>query len=296
MASSRAHPPGSLAQLLYARTPRVVVTPAIIAVDVALFAAMAASSGAAVLPGETLIAWGAQFAPAIADGEWWRLFTAMWLHGHPPHLILNGLVLWHLGAIVERLLGPLVFLIVFVLTGLIASVASLEYHGAAAFSVGASGAIFGIAGVLLAVAFTAGEPPRPAPSGPAEGWSQALPPWPVEPPPLPRPPTLDALLGELRGSAITFVLYNVIAGLVLPRVDNAAHLGGLAGGVAIGWLVGRHGLQARPRLVHTVVPIALTAALVVVELQRVPALQDHRDERDRVLDEMMAPPRKASPR
>lgn len=278
------HPPplpGSLGQLLYARTPRVFVTPAIIAVDVALYVAMIVFSGEAAFSAPTLVAWGAQYGPSIAAGEWWRLLTAMWLHGHPPHLILNMLVLWQLGGVVERLFGPRVFLIVYVLTGVIASIASLEYHGSVGLSVGASGAIFGIAGVLLVVAFTGGEPRARDRAAPASTLGAHLERLPTEPPPLPRGRGLGAMLAELRGGLIAFVAYNAIAGFVLPRVDNAGHFGGLAGGLVVGWLVGRHSLRARPRLMHTLIPMALTAALAAWEVHRVAGRQDVRIEQAR---------------
>ena len=267
--------PHSLGELLYRRTPRLFVTPAIIAIDVVLYVAMLVTSGEVAFTEPTVVAWGAQSTAAIAAGEWWRLLTAMWLHGHPPHLLLNMLVLWQLGALVERLLGPLAFLIVYVLTGVIASLASLEYHGTAQVSVGASGAIFGIAGVLLAVAFAGSERPPREPPAP-ETLGGYLETQRAGPPPLPRARSLGAMLAELRGGLISFVAYNALAGAVLPQVDNAAHFGGLAGGIVVGWLVGRRSLQAPPRLVHTVLPIALTAALAAWEIHRLAGAPDVR--------------------
>src|SRR6188768_854093 len=73
-----------LQRTLRARQPRLIVTPAILAVIIGIFA----------FPSPLMVRWGAQFGPAIADGEWWRLASAMWLHANPLHLGLNALFLW----------------------------------------------------------------------------------------------------------------------------------------------------------------------------------------------------------
>src|SRR5690349_12392729 len=102
-------PPLTLAELLHARTPRLIATPAIAALQIAIFGVMTARTLDVVFDPPTLIAWGGQYAPAIADGEWWRFLTPMVLHQHFLHLGLNTILLWQLGAYVERLLGPVVF-------------------------------------------------------------------------------------------------------------------------------------------------------------------------------------------
>jgi rhomboid protease GluP len=232
-------PPLTLAEMLQARTPRLIATPAIALLQVAVFVAMSWATGDVAFEPSTLVAWGGQFAPAIAAGEWWRFLTPMVLHGNLLHIAFNTLLLWQLGGYVERLLGAGVFLIVYVLCGVIATVVSLQLHASGQVSVGASGAVFGLAGVLLAVAFAGGR-----------GAGHRL----------------GAMLGELRGSLVTFVIYNAIAGVVLPQIDNAAHAGGLAGGLALGWFVGRHSLQARPAASRTLLPIALTVLLAAGEM------------------------------
>ena len=67
-----------------------IATPAILAAIVAIFVMMVAVSGDVAFPSRTLLRWGAQFGPAVANGEWWRLLSAMWLHAHPLHLGLNA--------------------------------------------------------------------------------------------------------------------------------------------------------------------------------------------------------------
>jgi rhomboid protease GluP len=215
-----ARPPdvrSSLADLLLARRPRLVVTPAIIAVDVAVFGAMVAQSGGVLFPPATLVRWGGLFPVLVVDGEWWRLLSSMWLHGHPLHLILNLVFLWQLGSIVERMLGPLTFLIVYVLAGVLAAAVSLQTLAFNGVSVGASGAIFGLVGALLAVAVMSR---RIQGHGP--------------------------LMAALQKRLIGVVLANLAAGFLIPGIDNGAHVGGLVGGLILGWLVGRDTVTTTP--------------------------------------------------
>lgn len=237
--------PASLHELLRARQPRVIVTPAIVAVTTAVFVTMVVATGDVAFSPQTLVRWGGQFPPAIGGGEWWRLLSAMWLHIHPLHLLLNLVFLWQLGTVVERLLGPLEFLIVYVLCGVLASVVSLQTQASSGVSAGASGAIFGIVGVLLAVSLAARRVRR-----------------------------LAALMDALWTRLLAIVACNLAIGFVLPGIDNGAHVGGLVAGFALGWLVGRDSLQATPPLRRTLFPIALTVTLAGAAVVQVDDRQD----------------------
>jgi rhomboid protease GluP len=239
-----------LQEMLRARLPRTIVTPAILAAIGAVFLVMVAASGEVSFSSPTLYHWGAQFGPAIARGQWWRLLTAMWLHASPLHAALNGLFLWRFGAYVERLLGPIVFLIVYLLGGVIASVVSLQFQASNGLSVGASGALFGLVGVLLMVAMTSRG------SG-----------------------VLGDMLAELRPNLILVVVVNLMLGFLVQGIDNAAHIGGLAGGLALGWLVGRHSLEAIPSPRVTLIPIVLTAGLATAAVLSLGRRQDILTER-----------------
>jgi membrane associated rhomboid family serine protease len=252
-------------RLLYERTPRLIVTPALVAILTIVYAAMVYTSREVSFSTETLIAWGALSGPYIGSGEWWRLASAMFLHGNPPHLILNAIALWRLGAIVERLLGPPVFLIVYLLTGLIASATSVQFHGSELVGVGASGAIFGIVGALLAMVLIASTSLRRTPPPPAATPFDLGVGFPL---PLPTPQdTLRSMLAELRQGVFTMVVYSLVFSF-MPGVDMAAHVGGLLAGIAIGAFVGRHVIDARPSITRTLVPALLTIALVAVQIPR----------------------------
>ncbi len=243
----------TLQDMLRARLPRLIVTPTLLVGIVAVYLLMVATSGEVGFSPRTLVHWGAQFKPAIALGQWWRLLTAMWLHANPIHLALNALFLWRFGSYVERLLGHGVFLIVYLLAGVVASVVSLQFQPGNGLSVGASGALFGLVGVLLMVAMTSRG------SG-----------------------TLGDMLAELRPNLISVVGTNLMLGFVVPGIDNAAHLGGLGGGLVLGWLVGRHSRDAIPTPPVTLIPIVMTAAIAATAVIAVGGQRDVRTEVARV--------------
>src|SRR6202011_2677222 len=93
-----------------------------------------------------LIKWGADYGPRTTAGEWWRLGSSMFLHLGIIHIAFNMVVLWDIGRFTERLLGNAGFLIVYVLSGLFGSLASVLINPHIP-SAGASGAVFGLYGV-----------------------------------------------------------------------------------------------------------------------------------------------------
>ena len=99
----------------------------------------------------------AHFPPAVADGEWWRLFTAMFLHSNSNlmHILFNMYALWIFGPVLERRFGSLSFISLYLAAGLGGGALFQAVSGADAlvFAVGASGAIFGLLGALLAASY-----------------------------------------------------------------------------------------------------------------------------------------------
>jgi len=164
------------------------------------------SVAALLLPADTLLLRLAKENDAIRAGEWWRLLTAGLVHGSLIHLAMNGIFLMDLGSLVERLFGPRKMLVVLwgsVVTGTLASLLTNPH-----LSVGISGGLFGLVGALLAQGLLHWR--RLAPGG------RRL---------------------FLRGP-VEIVLLNLALGLALPMIDNAGHMGGLAGGLVLGAFLG----------------------------------------------------------
>ena len=108
--------------------------------------------------GQDLLKWGANFRPSTIYGEWWRLLTNTFLHGGLMHLLSNMFGLLFVGTFVEPILGRTRFLIIYLVTGILASCASIWWY-AATVSIGASGAIFGLYGLFLGLLLTKVFPP-----------------------------------------------------------------------------------------------------------------------------------------
>lgn len=181
-----------------ARAP--IVMWALLTVNIVVWWVVSPPGGSAST--EVLLDFGAMFGPLIAEGEYWRLLTAMFLHVGPAHLVFNGLALFVFGRLVERAYGHLRFLIIYILAGLAGSVASYLLNSIAV-GAGASGAIFGVLGALVAYIMVQRD-----------------------------------LLGKMGQGLLTVVLFlaamNLLYGLATPGIDNWAHAGGLAGGFALG--------------------------------------------------------------
>ena len=129
----------------------MIVTQGILGINVAVFVAMLLG-GVAMLDnpsGQDLVHWGANFGPLTVSGQWWRLLTCIFIHGGLLHIGFNMWCLWSLGRIAESVYGHWTFATVYLISGLSASLASLIWNPVI-LSVGASGAIFGIAGALIA--------------------------------------------------------------------------------------------------------------------------------------------------
>lgn len=143
-------PPASLTTLMTAHPRRLPVTVGLLAVNLAVFALMLlAGAGFWHTPNGVQLAWGANFGPATQDGQWWRLFTALFIHFGVLHLALNMWALWDVGRLVEQLYGRWRFAVLYGVSGLLGNLVSLVLHGNQAVSGGASGAIFSLYGALL---------------------------------------------------------------------------------------------------------------------------------------------------
>jgi membrane associated rhomboid family serine protease len=122
------------------------VTLAIVAVNVVVHGQMVLEPGPVNDP-ETLIRWGAHYGPVTTNGQWWRLVTATFVHAGLLHLIATIAGLVPVGMVLERIVGPIAFATVYLAAGILANLANLS-DSALAVCLGASGAVFGLYGLL----------------------------------------------------------------------------------------------------------------------------------------------------
>jgi membrane associated rhomboid family serine protease len=185
------------------RRPLPIVTLWIIAANVAVYLAMSSSGASWTNPNvRDAVKWGADFGPLTLSSDVWRLFTSTFVHFGIFHIALNMWCLWNLGATLEPFMGRKVFGVLYVASGLAASLVSVAWNPWRV-SAGASGAIFGVAGAL--VSYFA----------------------------LKKTPLDRVLVNRNLKSLGLFIFYNLLYG-VRGGVDNSAHLGGLVAGLLLG--------------------------------------------------------------
>jgi rhomboid protease GluP len=200
------NPAWEFRERLLAVTPTVYVTYCLLAVNILVWVAMFIGGVNALKPTtENLIQWGANFGPStVTGGQWWRLLTSMFLHIGIVHLAFNMFVLFQVGPFVERLVGNAGFFISYLVAGIAGGMTSLAWNPYVV-SAGASGAIFGLYGVLLGFLVMGGRHSIPT-----------------------------EVLESLSKSALVFIGYNVVYGLMQAGTDMAAHAGGLIAGFLCG--------------------------------------------------------------
>ena len=131
-----------------------IVTLIIIGINILMYVISAIKSNNFIsIDSNTLIDLGGQFGIGIKLGQYWRLFTCMFLHAGIAHLAFNMYALFYVGTQIEQVLGKVKFLIIYFSSGLAASILSYAFRPLYSLSVGASGAIFGLFGALLVFAF-----------------------------------------------------------------------------------------------------------------------------------------------
>lgn len=180
-----------------------VATPVCIDLNLLLFVMMILNGLHPIAPsGEDLLQWGANLRALVLQGDWWRLLSACFIHIGITHLAMNMYALLYIGLQLEPIIGAKRFITAYLMTGIMASVVSIVWHDRT-ISAGASGAIFGMYGVFLALLL----------SNLIERYTRK----------------------SLLASILIFVIYNLVSGLQ-AGIDNAAHIGGLLSGMLIGFL------------------------------------------------------------
>ena len=180
------------------------ITYAIIILNIVVFGLMA-YDGAGIFDANGLVhlKWGSNYSPLTLSGDWWRLLSSIFIHFGIIHLAMNMYCLFSIGVYLEPMLGKVKYAAAYLCTGILASLVSLWWHSEPANSAGASGAVFGLYGLFLALL------------------------------------TTDLIPKTVRASMLKsigiFIVFNLIYGMK-GGVDNSAHIGGLVSGFVIGYL------------------------------------------------------------
>ena len=206
-----------------------VVTFGLILVNLLVFTAMGFPTQP--VPNHLLLAWGASWGPLSLDGQWWRIFISMFVHKGLPHLLVNVGALWIFGRIGEQLFARSAVLSIYLLSGVAGELMGLA-TAPEAISCGASGAIFGIVGSVIAPVL------------------------------LRRTPRTALHLKTRIWPLLLFAGYNLYSGFADHSANNAAHLGGILFGLMIGLAISAPAKATGDRIpLHTRVVILASVIL-----------------------------------
>ncbi len=216
------------------RANQPYVTWTLVALNVVVYLITVAQGVGINSPGGKLFSQWDLYGYAVANGGWWRLITAAFLHANILHIALNMLALVWLGGPVERYIGPVRYLALYLVSGLAGSAGALILNPNTP-TVGASGAIFGILGALLIIEYFA--------------------------------------TGSLAGQAASLILINLIFSFSFANISIGGHVGGLIGGILAMLAMSRFGrghvAYGRPGVVGVAGLIVVGVASVVVAYWKV---------------------------
>ena len=165
----------------------------------------------------------------VQNGEFYRLFTCMFVHADILHILFNMIALYSIGPVVERYYGKSKFLLIYLVSGLLGSIFSGVFMTADSISIGASGAIFGLLGSISY--FT--------------NYYRAT------------------LQGILRGSIMPVIIINLVIGFLSSSIDLSAHIGGLIGGILISMAIGIGDKHRKSDQINGLVVLVLMAAFLI---------------------------------
>jgi membrane associated rhomboid family serine protease len=199
------------------------VTMALIAINVAVYLAELAAGGTVSGTGNQIFEKGALYAPLVAQGDWWRLVTAAFLHYGPFHLAINMYSLFFAGTLLEQVIGRWRFALLYLGSGIAGSAGAILLNPNSV-TVGASGAIFGILGALFVL----------------ERLGQI------------------STGGQIAG----LIVLNLVFTFVLSSfISVGGHVGGLVGGVILMWLLLQFRRSAPLSIAATFAVVAVSVAV-----------------------------------
>lgn len=216
-----------------------IATPAIFHINLLLYLLVSVIDQNFLIPEQaTILKFGANANYLTLDGEWWRLITCMFLHYGPIHFLSNMYALTRMGMVLENFIGSWRFLFAYLFTGICASLLSTYWH-VISLGVGASGAVFGMFGLFLALV------------------------------------TTEFVRKEVRWPLVKNIGLTILINLAIGtqfNIDNAAHIGGLIAGILSGYLIWIiHRLQWPKRTLVFLAAMAIfSVSAVVLSLQYIP--------------------------
>ncbi len=243
------------------REAGISLTKVILGANVMVFIAMVAASGPSMdFNGQVMVHFGANFGPYTLSGQWWRLVTYMFLHGGLFHIATNMWCLWSIGTLCESLYGRFTYAAVYLITGVAGGLASVGWNPSV-LSVGASGALFGLTGALIASFYLGSF-------------------------------SLSGInIKSTLSSLLFFAGFSLFLGKVVPGIDNACHVGGLVSGLILGALIAfaapEHGKPLQRAGVLLFVVVLLAGSAVGVYRWRGTGLRFGAIEAQRNLDRMI---------
>jgi len=165
----------------------------------------------------------------VQNGEFYRLFTCMFVHADILHILFNMIALYSIGPVVERYYGKSKFLLIYLVSGLLGSIFSGVFMTADSISIGASGAIFGLLGSICYFTY----------------YYRAT------------------LQGILRGSIMPVIIINLVIGFLSSSIDLSAHIGGLIGGILISMVIGIGDKHRKSDQINGLVVLILMAVFLI---------------------------------
>jgi membrane associated rhomboid family serine protease len=221
-------------RLTYAQSAQPIVTWGLIGLNVVIYLITVAQGAGVNSPGGSLFAKWALYGPAVANGGWWRLGTAAFLHASVLHIGLNMVVLYMVGIPVERFLGPWRYLTIYIVSGLAGSAGALVVDPTTV-TVGASGAIFGLFGALFIIEYQQ--------------------------------------TGAITGQAFTLIAINLVLSFAIPNISWGGHVGGLIGGILATLALSRLGrsrsMYGRPGVASMIALLVLGVPSILIAYWKV---------------------------
>lgn len=183
----------------------------------------------------TLLKFGANMGMLTKNGDYYRLITCAFLHIGVIHLLCNLYSLYIIGQNIEYFFGKLKFVLIYLFSAITASLFVLIFQSDNTITAGASGAIFGLMGALLYFGYT------------YRGY----------------------IGNKIISSSLTVIAINLAYGFIHPGISNAAHIGGLVGGLAISYMLGIKDNESKAsKISGTLIVLALTGFLVYMAFFR----------------------------